>query len=249
MSDQIIVRICSVWGTDRDMANQAWASTYDADRLAERTDADVARVVSDIITKQHGSPQARIMLDVFLRVPIFIERQLDKYRMTVQYQGVDADVFEAPFGRHGITQNELSGRYRSLPERWLALPDDVAGILRKVGIRDRYTMAMVMAFETYQASLADLKEARDGGGISGAEYKRAREILRGVLGTSMLTDMRIVCSLQSLAWIIDQRIAPDAQVESQQVARMLVDELRKVDDIRVTVDALIASHGWRGTDA
>jgi len=110
----IEARILSVWGTDTTIAQSAWVSTYD---VIDRPQADVERVVRDIVEHDHGTPQERVWLDFYLRLPIYCERQFDKYRMTRQIQGLDADVlvdiYEARMGRENITQNEMSGRYRT----------------------------------------------------------------------------------------------------------------------------------------
>jgi thymidylate synthase ThyX len=199
-------------------------------------------------------------MEFFMTMPIFCERQFDKYRMTVQYQDMRVEFLEAPFGRMGITQNELSGRYRTIPDRPYLLPWDVRGILGKLGpaqIRAKYTQVsgpeeseafwnrvLEEQHERYQHELRILKDAEVNGEITNAEYKRAREVLRGVLGTSYLTDMRIVCNLNAFEWIVNQRLAPDTQLESRAVAYHMVKAVEQAGVAQVLVSGMKAKHGW-----
>lgn len=233
----IKVEVVDWWGTDRDVAHQAWASTYDLDRHEARTEEDVRRVVTGVIQNEHGTPKERVWVDFAITCPIAVERQFDKYRMTVQYQDFQVDFLESPMGRMNITQNELSGRYRTIPSRWLELPDDVAEIQSRVR---RFVVAPLSSEEEectpeamkceffakfnaqdhwYRQQLDELKFAQDKGIITNAEYKRSREVLRMVLGVGFLTDMRILANLHAIEWILQQRAAAEAQPESQQVAR------------------------------
>ena len=47
------------------------------------------------------------------------------------------------------------------------------------------------------------------------DYKRVREVLRGIIGTALMTDMRVVLNLNALEHILDQRMDPASQLESR----------------------------------
>ncbi len=259
--DQIKVELCDYWGGDKQVAHQAWASTYDVEKLAAKSDEDVRRVVTDVVTHRHGTPKERAWMDFFITCPIFIERQFDKYRMTVQYQGIDIEFFLADMGRDMVTQNELSGRYRTIPDRPLELPDDVASIVARgvsatAGYGDEPVYPSEVCVEWavelqrqhlwYQQKLRELKHARDvTKTISPLDFKRAREVLRGVLGTAFLTDMRILCNLHSFENIMDQRLPPTAQLEGRVVAGRMLRAACANPGLTVAVNEMIEANGWQ----
>ena len=245
--EQIKVELCSSWGNDRNAAEQAWASSYSKETAEARSEEDVSRVVRGLVDLAHDTPKERLWLDFYITVPIFIERQFDKYRMTVQHQQFSLEFYEAPFGRNGISQNELSGRYRTIPDRPYRTPSDVARIGKKAGIPSiaQDTDAFLASqHHFYQNKLNILKEQERAGAISNAEYKRAREVLRGVLGTGFMTDMRIVLNLNAFEHIVNQRIAPDAQFESQVLAYQMIQAVRAAQVAPTMVEAMVAAHGW-----
>src|ERR1700677_2007548 len=66
----IKVELVSSWGDDRDIANQAWVSSTDKEKVLLRTDADVARVVKSVVSLHHQTPKERLWLDYYLTMPI-----------------------------------------------------------------------------------------------------------------------------------------------------------------------------------
>jgi thymidylate synthase ThyX len=258
--DQLKVELCDIWGSDKNVAHSAWASTYDAEKLAAKTDAEIRRVVSDVVTHDHGTPKERMWMEWFITCPIFIERQFDKYRMSVQFQDLIVDFYMAPMGREMITQNELSGRYRTFPDRPYVLPLDVADIVARsvndslgldeglsgFSVRDDFEELMKQQREFYENTLQALRHARDKSkSITGAEFKRAREVIRGVLGTSYLTDMRILCNLSSFEWIITQRIAPESQLESRVVAAKMLLLALAQPSMQTSIQKMVEVNGWQ----
>lgn len=255
---QIKVELCSAWGSDKDAAHAAWASTYDVSGLDQKSDEDIRRMASNIVVHAHDTPKERVWMEWFITCPIFVERQFDKYRMSVQYQDIQVSYLQAPFGRAGITQNELSGRYRTLPDRPYSLPRDVVDILIKATtaidvarpnegarIAEAWNKVLEDQHNLYQNTLHDMREAEKKGGITNVEYKRAREVVRGLLGTAFLTDMRLVFNGNAFEWIVGQRIDEHAQVESQVVAYKLLVGARDNNVAGTMVQAMIDKHGWQ----
>lgn len=247
--NQIQVELVSFWGSDRDAANQAWASSYDVDTLAKKSDDDVRRVVTTIATHGHTTPMERLYFDLFLTVPVFVERQMDKYRMTVQHQNFRVDFEGGSHGRFGITQNELSGRYRTIPERRYTMPKDVESILERAFVEhpvEDEIAIMGAVFQVYNDRLAVLKKARDKDRLSGDEYKRAREVLRGMLPVATLTDMRWVLNLNALTHVLNQRLAPEAQLECRVTAAKMYRAVEGAKVAPVLLEELSRKHGWDG---
>ncbi|CAB4127196.1 THY1 Predicted alternative thymidylate synthase [uncultured Caudovirales phage] len=259
MFDDLKVELTDSWGDDVNVAHQAWASTYDLDRLSKKTDEDVRRVVTDVVKHFHGTPKERLWFDFAMTMPIFLERQFDKYRMTVQYQDVEVDFLVAEMGRNNITQNELSGRYRTIPSRFYEMPDDVAAVVAtaiwpldqtfgdtKGACKQEHADMLQMQYDYYNEVLISLKKARDvSKTITAAEFKRAREVLRGVLGTAYMTDMRIICNLHSLEHILDQRLDPAAQLEGRVVACKMLKAVLDSGVAKVTMEQMVKTKDWQ----
>ena len=251
MLKQIKVELCDSWGKDRDVGNSAWASSKDIEAALLRPDEDVRRVVSQIVLQGHGTPKERVFFEFYVECPIFVERHFDKYRLTVQYQDFQIDYLVAtPEMRVNITQNELSGRYRTIPERPYSLPIDVAQIQAKacaptsVGyFQNSYSVMLQDQYGWYENELRGLKDAEKDGRITNDEYKRAREVLRGVLGTAFLTSMRIITNLHEFEHIINQRLSRHAQLESRVVAAQMVKLALPVAP--VAIQTMIDANDWQ----
>ncbi len=244
------VKLLDFWNSDREIAESAWAST----QKKERTEGDVYRVITQsIVPLQHDTPKEAVWFRFWIRCPIFVERQLDKYRMTIQKQDFRIEYEQGSFGRLGITQNELSLRYRTMPNGYAELPSDIQQILEKIEqemqLPDQslgsnfYTGIMDHALLAYTKFMEVLRVSVENESIKYNELKRAREFFRGVLGTGFLTDMQIICNLNALEHILNQRLAPEAQPEAREVARMMLDEVEAVCPIAIT--EMIKINNWR----
>ena len=253
--DKLKVELCSSWGGDRDIGNAAWASTKDLEKALQRSDDDVKRVVSGIVAQDHGTPKERVFFEFYIECPIFVERQFDKYRHSLQIQDMQIDYLVAtPSMRVGITQNELSGRYRTIPERSYGTPPDVQEILDKCSAADegcsvnkglRTVDQMLLAqYALYNEYIKVMKDAEARGAITNAEYKRAREVVRGILGTSFITSMRVIVNLHSFEHIINQRLSPHAQLESRIVAYSMLAAVHNAGVAPVAVKQMMETNGW-----
>jgi len=232
------VELLSYWGNDRTIAESAWVSTGLG---SERSDGDVKRLIEEqIIPLWHVTPLESVWFRFYVRCPIFVERQIDKSRMSNQ----DQDIQSASFGRHGITQNELSGRYRTLPTEFLPMPDDVESICNRAGVdSSAYQYALDKAGIIYRAQVASIKAAADRGAITMTEYRRVREIMRGILGTSTYTEMHITLNLNALFTLAEKRLAQDAQPETRWIVEQMVRLAADVCPIAINKKAEI--EGWK----
>ena len=222
---------CSDRGPTRELAEAAWVSTYDVGKGVQKSPEDAARVVRMLVESDppHTSPLENVWLKYWVTCPIFVERQYDKYRMSQQLQGLDMvwDLYAAPFGRWGIAQNEQSGRYRTLPAQWYELPRDVKDILGKtLGGRELMCQYVDLSQQQHKFYKYVLKimpaEWKKRGHKRNRDYKRVREVFRGILGTNTMTQMRIVLNLNALGHVLSQRLHVDSQWEAQVLgARML----------------------------
>lgn len=256
MKSEIKVELLSSWvgagDGDASIAHAAWASSTDFVNLANKTDDDIRRITSNVVNLHHDTPKERVWMEFFVTCPLFLERQWDKYRMTVQYQDFQVEFLSRPMGGNNITQNELSGRYRTIPERYLATPQDVQGIFQQAHSDATYTHgwtseindAIEGQYALYDSKLRVLKASEKAGHITNAQYKRAREYLRGILGTAYMTDMRICMNLNAFEHIMNQRLPKDAQIEAQEMARLMLNEVVKANVAPNTIDTMIKVNGW-----
>lgn len=224
---QIKVELQDWLGNDRAIAESAWTSSMTHDAKELRSDTDVERVVNNLADSGHGTPFESVVCRFWLRIPIAIDRQVMTYRCA--------------------SQNGMSGRYRTMPDEFLEMPDDVVQILRKVDrgywIREGYDMHCVAANAWYQESMELMKEAKAAGVVPNDEYKRVREILRGPLPQHNMTERAIIMNLRALANLFKQRLKPDAQAEIREVARQMLDQLNAANVCPVALTAL-ARNGW-----
>ncbi len=223
----IYVELLGYFGSDRDIANAAWTSSLDQQKKEKRSDEDVARVVRQLVLDRHSSPVEQIVYRFYISMPIFVSRQFMRHRM------------QSP--------NEMSGRYRTLPEEFLSIPEDVEAIAKKVGdanLVKEWDEVNKKAFELYKKRLEQYRAAEKAGTITNDEYKRAREILRGVLGTAYYTKVTTTFNLRSLANFFKLRLDPHAQPEIQEVARQMFAVVKKANNCPSALAAL-EEMGWQ----
>lgn len=249
------VILLSHWCSDRDIAEAAWASTgRDGE---DRPMTDVERVVSkQIIPFDHVTPLEAVWMKFYLHIPIFVERQLDKTRMSIQKQDMTLEYQNGEFGRLGITQNELSLRYRTMRNTWYKLPEDIIRILSAIPhvegtsrtgemIMENYeTMLRSCVFE-YDRTIEFLLAAEKAGHITNGQYKRVREVYRGILGTSFFTDMQLTLNLNALKTMADKRLEKGhPQPETQWTVSLMIQEALKQEVAPLALKGLVEKGNW-----
>lgn len=218
---EIKVELQEVMGSDAAIANAAWTSTYDLDRREEKYDdpAKVAEIVQRCVREGHSVPLESVVLRFWIRLPVFADRQHVTHRMA--------------------SHNGLSGRYRSLPDDHLAVPDDVRAIMGKVVFpgdpgaaraqatveAEAFDRACADAYGFYATWLRLLKSERAEGTLTDAEFKRAREFLRGVVPTVYMVERTTILNLLSFANYQRLRNSDHAQPEIRRVAELMLREV------------------------
>lgn len=257
--NEIQVVLLDHWCSDRDIAEAAWVSTGKAGQ--ERPDADVERVVGDqIVPQEHVTPLEAVWMKFYLHIPIFVERQLDKSRMSIQKQDMTIEWQHGEFGRLGITQNELSLRYRTMRNTFYPLPEDIAARLEMMDIPSRddgdhlydgefiaagYHDHLDNAMKYYEESVRRMNEQVKAGKLAQVEMKRIREVIRGVLGASFYTDMQLTLNLNALKVMADKRLEKGhAQPETQWTVSLMVQEMIEKKVAPIALQGLIAKGNW-----
>lgn len=226
---QILVELQEVMGSDLSIANAAWTSTYDKEKREDKYDdpEKVANIVRRLIMDGHGTPIESVILRFWIRMPIFTDRQHMTHRIA--------------------SHNGLSGRYRTMPEDWFKLPKDVNDIINKAtvggGLQDRYERACEKATLDYKYIIDALKRSEKDGFIDNKEFKRVREVVRGMLPTAGMVERTTIMNLRSFANYQYQRNSDHAQPEIKKVAQLM---LAAVKDQGVAPAAIAALEelGW-----
>lgn len=229
MNGQILVELQEFMGSDESIANAAWTSTYDKSKREDKYDdlEKVANIVKRLILDGHGTPVESVVLRFWIRMPIFTDRQHMTHRVA--------------------SHNGLSGRYRTMPLDWFSVPKDVQEIVEKAGVgRDLaaiYEASCKLATENYSVSIDRLRESEKLGWITNAEFKRAREVLRGQLPTAGMVERTTIMNLRSFANYQRQRNSPHAQPEIRTVAQLMLAEVKRVG-VAPTAIQTLESIGW-----
>lgn len=228
---QIVVELQEFMGSDESIANAAWTSTYDKDKREEKYDdpAKIAALVPRLIREGHSTPIESVVLRFWIRMPIFTDRQHMTHRIA--------------------SHNGLSGRYRTMPSDYFALSADVTEILSKTcssngAIAWLYENTCELANTRYRDCLDRLKSAELAWEITNPEFKRAREVLRGMLPTAGMVERTTLMNLRSFANYQRLRNSDHAQLEIREVAVKMLAEVEKAGVAPIAV-ATLKEVGWR----
>lgn len=221
---QIKVELQDSMGSDRSVANSAWTSSTDYQKKQTKTDEDVRRVVEMLASKKHSVPFESVVFKFWTRLPIAIDRQLEKHRIS--------------------SQSGMSGRYRTMPSDYLEMAEDILNVYNKINseeakiITTKYNKFCKEANDFYNLELKAMKVAEKSGTITNDDYKRVREFLRGVLPQHNLTEKVIVINLRSFSNLMKLRLKSDAQPEIQLLANLMLSEVKNANVCPLAIEWL-----------
>lgn len=194
------IRLRDVMGDDRTVANAARVSF---DKRTEELDEKDERLIAFLAREDHTSPFRHAVMQFEIYAPLMIARQWHKYEI-----GSNNSEFTAwnESSRRYITENEEF--YVPEPNEWRSYPDNV-----KQGsgepLPTKWGELATRDLEDYIATgEMYYKRALD----SGIAPEQARLFLPAY---GMFVRWYWTASLQSVAHLIRQRTAPDAQYEFQ----------------------------------
>jgi thymidylate synthase (FAD) len=215
--DHDLVRLVDSMGTDLSVVRAARVS-YDAAWRPGENEESNTRLIKYLWTHKHTTPFESVGFTFEVKAPIFVLRQWHRHR-TQSY-------------------NELSARYRPLPDEFYVPDAAVVGVQSKTNKQGRaaggdpalreeqieaYREACQRAFALYRGLLA-------------CEWPR--ELARLILPVSVYSSMLVTMNLLNLLRFLTLRCAPDAQWEIQQYANALADLAESVTPVCIRV--------WRG---
>jgi thymidylate synthase (FAD) len=205
--DHGFVRLVDWMGDDLSVVRAARVS-YDA---AWRTGEDQGkdkRLIDRLWNDRHTSPFEAVTFKFEVKAPIFVLRQWMRHR-TWSY-------------------NELSGRYRPLPEEFYVPQPDSIGVQSKDNKEARNLTASIERPEEAAQLIEDTCR------LAFQRYKELpgrgvpREVARVVLPLATYSHMSAVVNLLNLLRFLSLRSAADAQYEIRLYALAMLDLVREV---------------------
>jgi len=217
-------------GSDRSIASAAWTSTYSKNKQSTRSDEDVARVVKLLANEHHGVPFETVIFRFWMKIPIFVDRQLVKHRVA--------------------SHSGASGRYKTVMDEFLPIPEDVKAILDKfsseyssVTLGTQLESVMASANAVYKQIVEQGKKAKEANTITNSEYKRMREIVRGILPQANMTETVFTLNLRSFANFQKLRNSEHAQPEIRELAEKMLELVEQANIAPVAIETL-KNNGW-----
>lgn len=217
---QIKVELQESMGTDRSIAEAAWTSSTEYKKKKIKTQEDVEKLVIRLANDKHSTPFESVILRFWIKMPIQSDRQHMTHRIA--------------------SHNGMSGRYRTMPDEWMLIPEDVDAITEKVNysLEDEYNSICNRANLWYKKALEQAKQAEKDGYITNNEYKRFREFYRGVLPQNNMTERITIMNLRSFANYQKLRNSKHAQPEIQQIAKLMLEEVKRKNIAPVAIEWL-----------
>jgi len=209
--DHGFVRLVDHMGSDLSIARNARVS-YDAEWRAGEDEGSDARLINYLYCNGHNTPFEAVTFTFDVKAPIFVFRQWHRHR-TQSY-------------------NELSARYRPLPEEFY-IPE-----LANVGVQSSDNKQMRDMGES-TISQKDLGIMRDQNHNAFALYQdlleggMPREIARSVLPVSTYSHMFATMNLHNLFKFLGERMHEHAQYEIRVYANAILELIEPVVPVAV----------------
>lgn len=184
---------------DEDIARIARISTGSANKGPE---AD-RKLIASLLRDDHGSPLEMGLIRFRLRMPLFVVMQLLRHRMASYSQKSGRYVeFKVECYNPGLNGWRAQGKGNK------QVSGGALNWAKRPLVKFLYNRSVKMAVETYNQML---------------ELGVAREQARIVLPQSLYTDLFAQFNLRSLLNLLRLRLAPDAQPEFQEYAKLMLD--------------------------
>ena len=216
------VRMVDSMGDDLSISRNARVS-YDAEWRAGEDSGSDSRLISYLKANGHNTPFESVVFTFDVKAPIFVFRQWHRHR-TQSY-------------------NELSARYRELPEEFYEPEPHLVGKQNK----DNKQMRDPLTKEEYEAlPLTDrehtelmLRIKKEANVTSFKAYKRQlemgmpRELARGCLPFDTYSHMFTTVNLHNLFHFLGERLHTHAQYEIRVYAEAILELIRDVVPVAV----------------
>lgn len=208
--DHGFVRLVESMGSDLSVVRAARVS-YDAAWRAGEDEGSDQRLIRYLWRNQHTTPFEAVEFQFEVKAPIFVFRQWHRHR-TWSY-------------------NELSARYRPLPEEFYVPAPEAIGVQSKDNKQAREISNDEQLAATRESQLADYKAAIRHAFVLYREYLAdgwPRELARAVLPVSTYSHMFAKVDLKNLFHFLSLRLDAHAQYEIRVYAQAILDLIRPI---------------------
>lgn len=209
--DHGFVRLVDSMGSDLSIVRNARVS-YDAEWRAGEDEGSDARLINYLYNHGHNTPFEAVTLTFDVKAPIFVFRQWHRHR-TQSY-------------------NELSARYRELPEEFY-IPEASQITTQSTDNKQMRTDEVHPEAEKFRQMMCTNNEA------AFAVYKRMiaegcpRELARSVLPVSTYSHMFATMNLNNLFKFLGERLHPHAQYEIRVYAEAMLKLIEPIAPVAV----------------
>lgn len=209
--DHGFVRLVDHMGSDLSISRNARVS-YDAEWRAGEDEGSDARLINYLYNNGHNTPFEAVTFTFDVKAPIFVFRQWHRHR-TQSY-------------------NELSARYRELPEEFY-IPEPSQITTQSTDNKQMRTDEVHPEAEKFRQMMCTNNEA------AFAVYKRMitegcpRELARSVLPVSTYSHMFATMNLNNLFKFLAERLHPHAQYEIRVYAEAMLELIEPVAPVAV----------------
>jgi len=199
--DHGMLRLIDSMGSDLSIVRNARVS-YDAAWRAGEDKGSDARLIGYLVRNSHNTPLESVTLTYEIKAPIFVFRQLFRHRT--------------------ISVNEISARYKALPNEFYTPSPESIGTqssdnkqMRDEHSHNENAQAISAAIAAHNKQSYELYEVL-------LEQGCPRELARSVLGTGIYSHAFVTTNLHNLYKFIAERTHPHAQAEIRAYAQVLL---------------------------
>lgn len=209
--DHGFVRLVDSMGNDLSIVRNARVS-YDAEWRAGENEKSDTRLINYLYKHKHNTPFEAVTLTFDVKAPIFVLRQWHRHR-TQSY-------------------NELSARYRELPEEFY-IPEASQITTQSTDNKQMRTEELNQNAEAIQRGISDQNKAAFGTYKELLNAGCPRELARSVLPVGTYSHMFATMNLHNLFGFLRERLHEHAQYEIRVYAEAMLELIEDVAPVAV----------------
>ena len=209
--DHGFVRLVDHMGSDLSISRNARVS-YDAEWRAGEDEGSDARLINYLYNNGHNTPFEAVTLTFEVKAPIFVFRQWHRHR-TQSY-------------------NELSARYRELPEEFY-IPEATQITTQSTDNKQMRTDEVHPEAELFRQMMRENNEAAFAMNKDMIAGGCPRELARSILPVSTYSHMFATMNLNNLFKFLAERLHPHAQYEIRVYAEAMLELIKDVAPVAV----------------
>ena len=207
--NQGFLRLVESMGNDLSIIRNARVS-YDAEWRAGEDEGSDARLINYLMMNGHNTPFESVIITFEIKAPIFVVRQWHRHR-TQSY-------------------NELSARYRELPDEWY-LPEIKDITTQSKNNKQMKTESINPHSEEIQTAIQKQNKYTFECYHQLLSKGCPREIARSILPVGTYTHMFATANLHNWFNFLRERLHPHAQYEISVYAKAILEEIKQITPI------------------